>query len=104
VEVTVWAPVVTAALTLANTIVLWWMRREVHHTRRQVNGLLLQQVYEAEQRGRRLERARLRAGRPLSDDPDALGAMSARVRTEPRDRSAPRPRSRRGRRPAGDGS
>lgn len=53
-------PVITAALTLANTIVLFFVNRRTRSTHERVNGLVLQQMYEAEARGRRLERHHLR--------------------------------------------
>lgn len=47
-------PLVTAALTLANTVVLFMINRRTSRTHERVNGLLLQHTVEAEQRGRRL--------------------------------------------------
>ncbi len=55
-NVEVYLPAVTAALTLCNTIVLWWVSQRTAEIRRHVNGMKLQLVQDAEERGRRLER------------------------------------------------
>lgn len=52
----IWIPVVTAALTLANTAILYLINRRTSRTHERVNGLLMQHTQEAEERGRRLER------------------------------------------------
>lgn len=46
-------PAVTALLTLANTIVLFFMTHQNRSIRRHVNGMQLQLLAEAERRGRR---------------------------------------------------
>lgn len=48
-----WLPAITAALTLANTIVLVWSARTTRSIKRHVNGMQLQMLAEAERRGRR---------------------------------------------------
>lgn len=50
-----WIPAVTAFLTLANTVVLFVVNRRTGKTHREVNGMKLQLLQEAENRGRRLE-------------------------------------------------
>lgn len=49
-------PVLTAGLTLANTIFLFLINRRTTNTHQRVDGLLLQHTAESEERGRRLER------------------------------------------------
>lgn len=44
----------TAGLTLANTVILFFINRRSIDTHSRVNGLLLQHTAEAEARGRRL--------------------------------------------------
>lgn len=46
-------PAITALLTLANTIVLFFMTHQTRSIRRHVNGMQLQLLAEAERRGRR---------------------------------------------------
>lgn len=46
-------PAVTALLTLANTIVLFFMTHQTRSIRRHVNGMQLQLLADAEERGRR---------------------------------------------------
>jgi len=52
-QLEVWAPAVTAALTLLNTIVLVVVNRRTSKTHQKVNGMQLQLLAEAEARGRR---------------------------------------------------
>lgn len=49
-----WIPAVTAGLTLANTIVLFFLNRRARRTAKKLNGMQLQIIQEAENRGRRL--------------------------------------------------
>jgi hypothetical protein len=49
-----WLPAVTAGLTLANTIVLFFLNRRARRTAKKMNGMYLQTIQEAENRGRRL--------------------------------------------------
>lgn len=49
----VWVPALTAALTFANTIVLYIINRRTAKTHAGVNGMKWQQLAEAEARGRR---------------------------------------------------
>lgn len=57
----------TAAFTLANTIILAWQGRRIHQVSKATNGMQLQLLAEAEARGRRSGRASSRA-EILSDD------------------------------------
>jgi hypothetical protein len=61
-----WAPVVTAALTLINTVILVWNQQKVRQIRDHVDGMHLQLLAEAERRGRRsaLRGAARAEGRP----------------------------------------
>lgn len=52
-------PAVTAALTLANTVVLWLIKRKNDRIEAHTNGMQLQLLAEAEKRGARLERRRV---------------------------------------------
>lgn len=47
---------VTAALTLANTVLLFFINRKSTAIKKHVNGMQLQLLAEAERRGRRRER------------------------------------------------
>lgn len=75
-------PMVTAALTLANTVLLFMGNRRSAKIHREMNGMKLQLLAEAEQRGRRL------ATHDPNDGP-AGGRDRVRSRRVPgRDRSA----------------
>lgn len=52
-EIAPYLPAITAALTLANTLLLFLMNRQSRQIRRHVNGMQLQLLAEAERRGRR---------------------------------------------------
>jgi hypothetical protein len=66
-------PAITALFTLINTLVLAWNHRQVRKLRSKVNGMYLQTLADAEQRGR--ENAMLReAVRPV--EPAARSAQS----------------------------
>lgn len=54
-------PLLTAVFTFANTLVLWQVNRRSKKTHETVNGLMLHNIHEAEERGRRLERHAVRA-------------------------------------------
>jgi hypothetical protein len=66
-------PAITALFTLINTLVLAWNHRQVRKLRSKVNGMYLQTLADAEQRGR--ENAMLReAVRPV--EPAATSVQS----------------------------
>lgn len=48
-------PLLTAVFSLANTVVLLVINRRTGKLHDRVNGLVMQQMLEAEERGRRLE-------------------------------------------------
>lgn len=62
----VWLPAITAALTLSNTVILWFINRRTAKTQDQVNGMKLHELAEAELRGARAERHR-RAPPPIGE-------------------------------------
>jgi len=47
-----YVPVIAAAFTLANTVLLVWNQIRVEHLRKRVNGMYLQSLASAEDRGR----------------------------------------------------
>jgi hypothetical protein len=51
-------PLATAVFTFGNTLMLLWLRRSQSKVHKRIDGLYMQNVYEAEERGRRLERHR----------------------------------------------
>lgn len=71
-DITPYLPLVTAALTLANTVFLFFMNNRQRAIHKHVNGMQLQLLSEAERRGRRhASHARDRLG----DPPRASGAI-----------------------------
>ena len=69
-------PVLTALFTLVNTLVLAWNHRQVRSLRAKVNGMYMQTLADAEQRGRLDAETR---GAAAIVEP---GARSARARSE----------------------
>jgi hypothetical protein len=71
-DASVWAPVLTALFTLANTALLVFSARHTREIHRKVNGLYMQTLADAEERGRV---SALTSGasalKPTGDPPDA---------------------------------
>jgi hypothetical protein len=72
-----WVQLATAALTLANTLILVWNHRRMRRVSQKVNGMYLQTLADAELRGR------LQGAAAAEVAPAAIAAKISQPRTDP---------------------